>query len=50
MSLITCGSIHEAGHEWFSNDARGRRDLFYYVSNFADSRKAGIFCRLQVAG
>ena len=26
MSLITCGSIHQ-GHEWFSDDSRGRRDL-----------------------
>ena len=42
MCLITCGSIHE-GHEWFSDDSRGRRDflclwLLYYVSNFADSQ------------
>ena len=27
MSLITCGSIHQ-GHEWFSDDSRGRRDLY----------------------
>ena len=27
MSLITCGSIHQ-GHEWFSDDSRGRRDFF----------------------
>ena len=27
MSLITCGSIHE-GHEWFSNDSRGRQEIF----------------------
>ena len=43
MSLIACGSIHE-GHEWLSDDPRGRRDfylsvwLLYYVSNFANSR------------
>ena len=41
MSLMTRGNIHE-GHEWFSNDSRGRRDffvwLFYYVSNCAVSR------------
>ena len=43
MSLITCGSIHE----WFSDDSRGRQEIFmcvavllhvYYVSNFADSQ------------
>ena len=27
MSLITRRSIHE-GHEWFSDDSRGRRDFF----------------------
>ena len=27
MSLIACRSIHE-GHEWFSDDSRGRRDFF----------------------
>ena len=27
MSLITCGSIHE-GHEWFSDDCRGRQEIF----------------------
>ena len=27
MSIITCGSIHE-GHEWFSNDSRGRQEIF----------------------
>ena len=43
MSLIACESIHE-GHEWFSDDSRGRQDIFVfgcsiqYVSNFADSR------------
>ena len=41
MSLITYGSIHET-HEWFGNDSRGNEIfyvwLFYYVSNFADSR------------
>ena len=41
MSPITCGSIHE-GHEWFGDYSRERRDfcvwLFYYISNFADSR------------
>ena len=29
MSLITCGSIHE-GHEWFSDDSRGRRDFYVF--------------------
>ena len=43
MSLVTCGSIHQ-GHEWFSDDSRGRRDFYVfgcsveYVSNFANSR------------
>ena len=42
MSLITCGSMHE-GHEWFSNDSRGRQEIFLalavlYVSNFANSQ------------
>ena len=27
MSLITCGSIHQ-GHEWFSDDSRGRQEIF----------------------
>ena len=27
MSLIACGSIHE-GHEWFSDDSRGRQGIF----------------------
>ena len=42
MSLIDCGSIHE-GHEWFSDDSRGRQEilwvwLLYYVSNFASAK------------
>ena len=27
MSLIGCGSIHQ-GHEWFSDDSRGRQEIF----------------------
>ena len=27
MSLIARGSIHE-GHEWFSDDSRGRQEIF----------------------
>ena len=27
MSLIAFGSIHE-GHEWFSDDYRGRQEIF----------------------
>ena len=27
MTLITCGSIHQ-GHEWFSDDSRGRQGIF----------------------
>ena len=39
MSLITCGKIYE-GHEWFSDDSRGRRDflcvcLLYYANGGA---------------
>ena len=38
MSVITCGSIHE-DHEWFSKKTRFFCVwLFYYVSNFVDSR------------
>ena len=29
MSLIACGSIHE-GHEWLSDDSRGRRDFYLF--------------------
>ena len=42
MSLITCGSIHQ-GHEWFSDDPRGRQEIFMCsgvllitVRNFTD--------------
>ena len=27
MSLINCASIHQ-GHEWFSDDSRGRQEIF----------------------
>ena len=27
MPLIACGSTHE-GHEWLSDDSRGRREIF----------------------
>ena len=41
MPLIARGSIHE-GHEWFSDDSRGRRDFYVFgcsiVYNFANSR------------
>ena len=30
MSLITGGSIHK-GHKWFSNDSRGRQEIYVYV-------------------
>ena len=30
MSLIACGSIHE-DHEWFSDDFRGRQEIFICV-------------------
>ena len=29
MSLIACGSIHE-GPGWFSDDSRGRREMFVF--------------------
>ena len=42
MSLITCGSIHQ-GNEWFSDDSRGRQEIFMcsgalliIVRNFTD--------------
>ena len=41
MSLIACGSIHE-GHEWFSDDSRGRQEIFV----FGFER----FCRYAIEG
>ena len=41
MSLIACGSIHE-GHEWFSDDSRGRQEIFV----FGCER----FCRYAIEG
>ena len=34
MSLIACGSIHE-GHEWFSDDSRGRQEIFFFFMYLA---------------
>ena len=40
MSLITCGSIHE-GHEWFSDDSRGRQEIFMCLAALLSEQ----FCR-----
>ena len=38
MSLIACGSIHE-GHGWFSDDSRGRQEIFMCLAALlCDSR------------
>ena len=42
MSLITCGSIHE-GHEWFSDDSRGRQEIFMCLAALLCEQ----FCRCQ---
>ena len=45
MSLITCGSIRER-HEWFSNDSRGRREIFMCLAVLL----CGQFCRFANGG
>ena len=45
MSLITCGSIHE-GHEWFSNDSRGRQEIFMCLAVLLCEQ----FCRFANGG
>ena len=45
VSLIICGSIHE-GHEWFSNDSRGRREIFMCLAVLL----CGQFCRFANGG
>ena len=45
MSLIACGSIHE-GHEWFSDDSRGRQGIFMCVAALLCEQ----FCRFANEG
>lgn len=45
MSLVTCGSIHE-GHEWFSNDSRGRQEIFMCLAVLLCEQ----FCRFAYGG
>ena len=45
MSLIACGSIHE-GHEWFSDDSRGRQEIFMCLA----AQLCEQFCRLANEG
>ena len=46
MSLITCGSIHK-GHEWFSNDSRGRQEIYMCLAAFLCDQQ---FCRFANGG
>ena len=45
MSLIACGSIHE-GHEWFSDDSRGRQEIFMRLAALLCEQ----FCRFANEG
>ena len=45
MSLITCGSIHQ-GHEWFSDDSRGRQEIFMCLA----AQLCEQFCRFANEG
>ena len=45
MSLIACGSIHE-GHEWFSDDSRGRQEIFMCLA----AQLCEQFCRFANEG
>ena len=45
MSLIACGSIHE-GHEWFSDDSRGRQAIFMCLAALLCEQ----FCRFANEG
>ena len=45
MSLIACGSIHE-GHEWFSDDSRGRQEIFMCLAALLCEQ----FCRFANEG
>ena len=42
---ITCGSIHQ-GHEWFSDDSRGRQDIFMCLAALLCEQ----FCRFANGG
>ena len=44
MSLIACGSIHE-GHEWFSDDSRGRQEIFVFGCSITVCEQ---FCRFAI--
>ena len=46
MSLIACGSIHE-GHEWFSDDSRGRQESFVFGCSITVCEQ---FCRFAIEG
>ena len=46
MSLITCGSIHK-GHEWFSNDSRGRQEIYMCLAALLCDQE---FCRFANGG
>ena len=39
-----CGSIHQ-GHEWFSDDSRGRQDFLYLAALLCEQ-----FCRSAKGG
>ena len=45
MSLITCGSIRE-GHEWFSDDSRGRQEIVMCLAALLCEQ----FCRFANGG
>ena len=45
MSLIACGRIHE-GHEWFSDDSRGRQEIFMCLA----AQLCEQFCRFANEG
>ena len=42
---IACGSIHE-GHEWFSDDSRGRQEIFMCLAALLCEQ----FCRFANEG
>ena len=45
MSLIACGNIHE-GHEWFSDDSRGRQEIYMCLATLLCEQ----FCRFANEG
>ena len=42
--IIACGSIH--GHEWFSDDSRGRQEIFMCLASLLCEQ----FCRFENVG